>query len=318
MRFKKTGILFLTLIMFVCTFTACNGSEYKKAFELMEKGSYEEAETIFTQLGDYKDSAEMILECQYQTAQQFFYYEKYDNAVEIFQGLGNYKDSADVAIECRYLIAQEYFNSKKFLEALEIFQNLGDYKDSLYKTSDCKKGLAEYYFDNGEYKSAISIFEELGDYESVRKCNWEIVMDHFSQNSVKFEDGIDEYKFTVTIDVDSERDKLILTDVMAGEDTTSKLSFKIEKNNPNLTYVTYKYKLLADNYTMSAEVDLKRYSFFNDLEWNWGSEPIGFGASLLKSSIETNGNMSFASTYTKLENTITSGIGISFEDLGIG
>ena len=39
--------------------TGCDSSDYKKATELYESGNYDEAYEAFTELGDYKDSANM-------------------------------------------------------------------------------------------------------------------------------------------------------------------------------------------------------------------------------------------------------------------
>lgn len=62
---KKFFVLFLTFTIILSTFTACDGSNYKKAVKLMNKGNYEEAKAIFSEISDYKDSAELISDCNW-------------------------------------------------------------------------------------------------------------------------------------------------------------------------------------------------------------------------------------------------------------
>ena len=64
---KKISILLVLAMLAVCL-TSCAGSDYKKASDLMEAGSYSEAKAIFETLGDYKDSAELSKECSYNQA----------------------------------------------------------------------------------------------------------------------------------------------------------------------------------------------------------------------------------------------------------
>ena len=62
---KSVFIIFLVAVMCISTFTACSSADtsakekeakYLEAFELTEKGDYEAAYALFTELGDYKDA----------------------------------------------------------------------------------------------------------------------------------------------------------------------------------------------------------------------------------------------------------------------
>lgn len=55
---KKIIALILTAVM-ALSLCACNSSDYKKAMQYFEDGSYAEALALFEKLGDYQDSAEM-------------------------------------------------------------------------------------------------------------------------------------------------------------------------------------------------------------------------------------------------------------------
>ena len=66
----------------------------------------------------------------YNHAQELLELGKYDLAYSAFSELGDYSDSRDKLIETRYLQAVDYRNKGDFDVANKIFESLGDYKDS--------------------------------------------------------------------------------------------------------------------------------------------------------------------------------------------
>lgn len=77
---------------------------YDRATMLMESDRFEEAKETFTALGTYKDSAEMITECDYRAAKKLFIDGAYEEAEAAFLALGAYKDSAVHVQNCREAI----------------------------------------------------------------------------------------------------------------------------------------------------------------------------------------------------------------------
>ena len=67
----------------------------------------EEAIELFTELGDYKDSAEKILECNYRLACYYKDNEDYEQADELFRKIYSYKDSADQLFEMQKALYEE-------------------------------------------------------------------------------------------------------------------------------------------------------------------------------------------------------------------
>ena len=58
---KKTKIILVAAaLVAVISATGCDSSDYKKATELYNSGQYSDANAIFSELGDYKDSAQML------------------------------------------------------------------------------------------------------------------------------------------------------------------------------------------------------------------------------------------------------------------
>lgn len=108
---------------------------YNTAVALAEAGQYDEAIAAFTELGEYKDSAEQIRETQYAQAVHLVEDGEYNKATSIFTALGDYKDSKDSA---------------------EQSANAGEYQDALW------------LLDTGRYGEARAAFEALGDYKDAR------------------------------------------------------------------------------------------------------------------------------------------------------
>lgn len=72
MKFKRLFTFFVVFTIILGTFTACDSSEYKKAVKLMDSGNYEEAKAIFTELKDYKDSADLIYNCNWEIVLNYY------------------------------------------------------------------------------------------------------------------------------------------------------------------------------------------------------------------------------------------------------
>lgn len=141
------------------------GNNYKKALALEEAKQYEEAITIYTDLGDYKESREHITSCKYGIATDLKTAGKYKEGAEAFVALGNYKDSKELANECKYSYATELKDAEKYNEAYEYFSTLGSYKDSKDLANECKYIIASNLKSQKNYKEAAETFAALGNYK---------------------------------------------------------------------------------------------------------------------------------------------------------
>lgn len=91
---KKILLGVLTAVLLL-TFTACDSRDYSEAVNLLQSGRYEEALTIFQELGDYQDSLQRVLQCKYAIAQDYFKQGKFSEAEAIFRELTDYEDSEE-------------------------------------------------------------------------------------------------------------------------------------------------------------------------------------------------------------------------------
>ena len=156
-------------------------AKYNKAVSLMEDGSYDEAISFFDELGDYKDSKDMIKKSQYKKGIKLFEDGSYDEAIKEFNSLDNYKDSKDKAIESKYRIAESLFENESYDEAREVFGVLVDYKDSKEKTAECSYRKALSLIENHSYDDAIYELKWLSDYKEYYDKIQEAIYNHAKQ-----------------------------------------------------------------------------------------------------------------------------------------
>ena len=67
MSIRKTIVTVLCAAAFLCL-SGCDSQDYKTALGLMENQQWTEAREIFIALEDYKESADMLTECDYNIA----------------------------------------------------------------------------------------------------------------------------------------------------------------------------------------------------------------------------------------------------------
>ncbi|MGL4607843.1 MAG: zinc-ribbon domain-containing protein [Eubacteriaceae bacterium] len=136
-------IVLVVLLFFVVTpliQDQIRNVRYQDAISKMDDGSYEEAEKLFIELEDYKDSQDLALDCR--------------NSVDY-----------DIGIELK--------NSGNYLEAKKIFKELGTFKDARELTKECNdninydKGKAAY--DAGEFYTAYSYLTSASDFKDANQ-----------------------------------------------------------------------------------------------------------------------------------------------------
>ena len=93
-KMKKISIL-LTAILMVLVLASCQGGQYKKAMAHYDAGEYEKAIELFTKLGDYENSAEMLKDSKYLLAIKYYEAKDFENAKALFDELSDYKDSPE-------------------------------------------------------------------------------------------------------------------------------------------------------------------------------------------------------------------------------
>ena len=124
-----------------------NGTQ---AEELLAEADYDGAISVFSELGDYKDSTERVTEAEaakqeainatnYEQAEKLLAEENYSGAIAVLSKLGDYKDSAERLLEIQkaeYEKAEDCFEAGDYDKAISGFSALGDYEDSAEKVQE--------------------------------------------------------------------------------------------------------------------------------------------------------------------------------------
>lgn len=140
---------------------------YNKAVKAFENAQYDEAFETFTELKNYKDSADKAQEAEaekkYLNAKSFV--EKGDinslkEAAHIYSDLGTYNDSAQQLKATYYSIAAIEYNSYDFENAASHYKLCGNYQNSVQmEISARNQGIlmkAANAYNSGNYMDAVS------------------------------------------------------------------------------------------------------------------------------------------------------------------
>lgn len=157
----------VTVFLLLTKFSVLN-QKYDSAKELMVEGQYDEAIAAFTEIVDYRDSAEQINACEtvildgkYDSAKEMMVEGQYDEAIAAFAEIMNYRDSAKQINACKYEAAVTLMNEDKYREAYESFVALNGYEDSAakamfayrqYKHPELEKADTGSYITFGAYE----------------------------------------------------------------------------------------------------------------------------------------------------------------------
>ena len=266
---KKTGlivavsvgaVILLAGATVLTLFLTADLRDYSKAKGLMEDGKYSEAIELFTKLGDYEDSHDLIPECQYLDAQQLLNNKKYDEAIDAFITLGDYKDSKDQILKCKYEKAVDLYNSGSYDEASAILSGLrADYPEADAFITQCDYARAVELYGSGDYEEAKDIFERLGDYEDsadkLKDCDYNLaqsLIESDPSEAIGILEALGDYK--------ESKDVLL----------KAKMSY-CQLNNKNTDEDTYRYlkELKAAKYAGADALYEELYTYrITDAFWN--------------------------------------------------
>lgn len=179
--------------------------KYAKACAELKDENYNEAELLFTVLGDYKDSAEKLNECKYQIAAALLESGEFDMAQRAFERLEKYSNSDEMVLLCKYQKAQhllengdinsakalfnelkgkwesenfikqiDYISAEKLLNSGDLeaaekaFKALGSYSDSTERVKEARYKSAAKLMESGDYQTSAAEFAKLGSYSDSR------------------------------------------------------------------------------------------------------------------------------------------------------
>lgn len=112
----------------------------------------------------------------YREAVNLYNNQKYSEAAELFSQLGEYEDSAALHTRSLYWEAVVLMEQGNYAEAQPRFIELGEYEDCVLRLQECRYQLAVAAFESGDYAQAEAEFLDFADYrqapEYLRQINW--------------------------------------------------------------------------------------------------------------------------------------------------
>ena len=128
-----------------------NEVSYQQGCKLLDEHKWSAAIAALEKIKGYKDADDQLKEAKYQKACGYLAACKYEKAMEIFAELGDYKDSMELIngseVEQNYQKAKACLNENKYAMAEYLLMQIGDYKDaediSKEIPNQCKKYIDE-------------------------------------------------------------------------------------------------------------------------------------------------------------------------------
>lgn len=159
------GVLGIAAVAALAVLVVVPALRYGNASRLLDDGQYEQAADAFAALGEYRDSRDMVLECDYRYALALLEDGGYDEAAEIFEELDDYRDSAEMVKECAYREAIALLESGKYEKAIAAFSEIKDYADSAAQIAEAHTQIGIAFMEEERYAKALEAFLAAGDYE---------------------------------------------------------------------------------------------------------------------------------------------------------
>ena len=135
-------------------------SKYARAEACLTNGEYDSAYALFNELGDYSDAADRILESKYERAEVCLTNGEYDSAYALFNELGDYSDAADRILESKYERACAALQQGSFAAAQELFTELGDYSDAAAQLASVEAARLQAAYDDALARLALGKYDE--------------------------------------------------------------------------------------------------------------------------------------------------------------
>lgn len=173
-------------------------SKYNNAVSLMEAEQYEEAIAAFEAMDGYKDSVQMIDDCElaikYNDAIALMDLGSYEEAISVFEAADGYKDSVQKIEDCenailegKYIDAVALMEAERYDEAIVAFKAIEDYKDSAAQIKACNTAIMD-----GKYNDAVALIET----DVVQAYEALIALDSYKDSAEKASSIYEEYKIT--------------------------------------------------------------------------------------------------------------------------
>lgn len=171
----KTAVIVLSIVAVLSIFGSVYGfwinpkiilpaRKYAEAMALFQDGKYRQAETVFAELGSYRDCEQILQSIPYHIAEDFLEQGEYQAAIDAFSDLGEYQDSTKRVIEATYQYAQSLQADGDYITARNYYEKAVPYADSqlcIDKLNGLIFDTGAALFEKGSYTDALQYLKEV-------------------------------------------------------------------------------------------------------------------------------------------------------------
>lgn len=170
-QLQRGFLAFLSLGLFLIIFFFFGSPyiQYVHAKNLLKNAAYDEAISIYENLGDFKDSVEMIKEAHYQKAFSYLADRKFDEALALFAEIKEYRDSSEMITEVNYQKANDLLAKKSYAEAASLFTGLKNYRNSKELAREAYYQKGKKLLEQNNFEAAAAAFDFSLDYKDSNK-----------------------------------------------------------------------------------------------------------------------------------------------------
>ncbi|MGN0514752.1 MAG: tetratricopeptide repeat protein [Lachnospiraceae bacterium] len=165
---------------------------YENAKKSAANFNYDEAIKTYRSLGDYKDSAQMVLQTKYEYAEYLTALGNYQSAIDMYTELGSYQDSSSKISQVYYKWGKTLKDEGQFDKAFEYFDKAGSLV-SEEEYNEITLEYADYLINNGDYAAGIDVLKNLDDMSGIetkiKDCYYQWGKTYLDQS--RFDDAIE-------------------------------------------------------------------------------------------------------------------------------
>lgn len=240
------GAVIVVAIFLVVLFSSIiPGSKYNEAKELLNKGKYDKAYTLFSELGNYRDAKKMCDNAYYEKALNLFEKGKYKEAYSYKDKIKDEKKSEELVTEIENKISN-LIDEKRYEDARKACIAIGDSTE----LDEVNYSEANNYYELKNYKAAKELYKKINDDNAkaaIMNCDFYIAKQELKNGNLK------KYKSIIT--------RFLTSYFWAGVGDSAVACYEFKKNGKVVIDFDYKAKW---SITKSGKVRVKDYYSYLD------------------------------------------------------
>lgn len=147
--------------------------KYQQAEEFFNNANYEDAATLFRELGTYNDSTVRYEDSIVEQARGEYKDENYEKAIDLLKDISS-EQSTELVSLCYFQLGNQMYDEESYEEAVSYYEQ-SEEEEAAEKIEECNYQNAIQEYEAGNYKEAKELFEAIDPYEDsgeyISDCN---------------------------------------------------------------------------------------------------------------------------------------------------